>query len=123
MERIEFKGLQFEEVSLDSFGEVEGWFENYLDILSKLNISWAGVLELNSVGFVWNFLLPAECKRTLEYSFIDGILEYSTSTGLTYEQYCKIPDHESCIGTFTEWDIFKEDIKYLLKDNKMYRRI
>lgn len=123
MERIEFMDMQFEEISIESFGEVKGWFKAYQEIMEQYSIPWVGVLSLNSVGFAWDMVLPKDYYKTMEDLFIRGILAYGESCDLAYEQYCRVLDYESCIDVLPANDTFIVKITYLLKDGNIYRRV
>ena len=123
MERIEFNGVQFNEISVDWFGNVDIWFREYLKIMKDLSIPWVGVLKRNSIGFVSTFLFPEDCDKSVQELFISKIFEYTNSSDLAYNHYCRILcNDEDFINVYTDYVTNIDGIEYLLKDDKIYKQ-
>lgn len=122
MERIEFKGLQFEEVSLESFGDRKEWWEIYSDIQKNNGLEWLAVLELNSERCAGLFCTPVGVNWDEWCKITEPIYNYIDSNEQAHEVYDNLPDNENFSNMFNYPDLFDKAL-YILLDGKIYKRV
>ena len=122
MKRIEFKGLQFEEVSLDSFGDRREWWEIYLNIQKNNNLEWLAILELNSKRCAGLFCAPEDINWDEWCKIAEPIYNYISSNEQARKIYDDLPDNENFSNMFNYPDLFDRSL-YIFINGKIYKRV
>lgn len=122
MERIEFKGLQFEEVSLDSFGDRREWWEIYSNMQKNSNLEWLTILELNSKRCAGLFCAPEGINWDEWCKIAEPIYDYISNNEQAREVYDDLPDNENFSNMFNYPDLFNRSL-YIFINGKVYKRV